>query len=103
MKYLTRKEEILLLVALRLEEDASLVKIMDYLNNNTEREWTAGNLYVALQKLRNMGHLSSFDGSPTPKRGGRAAKSYRLTHSGLLALSKVKDLQDGLWEGMEVN
>ncbi|MFC2158297.1 helix-turn-helix transcriptional regulator [Acidobacteriota bacterium] len=103
MKYLTRKEEILLLAALRLEENASLVKIMDYLNNNTEREWTAGNLYVALQKLRNMGYLSSFEGNPTARRGGRAAKYYRLTHSGLMALSKVKILHESLWKGMTVN
>ena len=100
MKYITRKEEILLLTILRLEENATLVGIRDHLNSITEKEWTAGNLYVALQKLRNIGYLSSFEGSPTARRGGRAAKFYRLTHSGMMALVKVREVHDVTWQGM---
>jgi len=37
MKYLTRKEELLLLTILRLKKEASLVKIREHLNTFTDQ------------------------------------------------------------------
>lgn len=98
MKYLTRKEELILLAVLKLKDRASLVTIREVLKKSTKEEWTVGNVYVALDKLERSGHLLSSVGEPTGKRGGKAVKYYRVTSSGFKALERNKRVQDLMWK-----
>jgi len=100
MKYLTRKDELLLLAALRLGENAYLVTIMEQLNNTTEKNWSFGNVFVTLDRLHNLGYLETTIGKPHSRRGGKAIKYYRLTTEGFEALKKVKLIQDQMWKGL---
>ncbi len=51
------------------------------------RATTLQQLYTTLARLEEKGLLRSTMGSPTPVRGGRAKKFYRLTRAGLDALA----------------
>lgn len=100
MKYLTLKDELMLLAILKLEEDASLVKLREYLNNHTEKKWSVGNVFVSLDKLETNGWIEPLLGAPKAQRGGKAVKHYRVTLEGLTALRETKSMQDGLWSGL---
>lgn len=101
MKYLTRKEELILLAIFRLKEDAYLVSIRKYLNKNTDRKWSVGNVYVPLDRMEKAGYLESYIGEPTVKRGGKAIKYYKLAKVGMAALEEIKKVNDVMWQGLD--
>jgi DNA-binding PadR family transcriptional regulator len=100
MKYLTRKEELILLAIFKLENNASLVKIRGYLATSTRHEWTVGNVYVPLDRMSKLGYLESRIGDPTAQRGGKAVKFYRLTKKGEEALLELRKVHDRMWAGI---
>ncbi len=100
MKYLTRKEELILLTVFRLGESASLVNIREQLTHTTGRAWSVGNVYVPLDRLSRLGFLETRIGQPTARRGGKAIKFYLLTRQGKDSLTELKKVQDALWEGL---
>ena len=79
MKYLTRKDELMLLAILKLGDNAYLVKLREYLNKNTDKKWSIGNVFVTLERLEELGYISPHVGEPTSKRGGKAIKYYYVT------------------------
>jgi DNA-binding PadR family transcriptional regulator len=100
MKYLTRKEEMILLAIFKLEDCASLVKIREHLVESTRKEWTIGNVYVPLDRMSKLGYLESRVGNPTAQRGGKAVKFYRLSKKGEKALLELRKIQDRMWAGI---
>lgn len=100
MKTLTRKDELMLLAILRLGNEASLVKLREYLIQKTAKPWSIGNVFVSLDKLEELGYATPRLGEPSAKRGGKAIKFYHVTTDGLKALREVKAVQDGMWEGL---
>ena len=100
MKYLTRKEELILLTIFKLEGSASLVKIREHLTISTEQEWTVGNVYVPLDRMSKLGYLESHIGDPTAQRGGKAIKFYRLSKKGEEALFELRKVHDRMWAGI---
>jgi DNA-binding PadR family transcriptional regulator len=97
MKLLTRKEELIMLAVFRLQEDACLVSIRKFLIDETRRRWSPGNVYVPLDSLYKRNYLDYVLGDPTPRRGGKAKKYYRLTRIGFEALAELKALHDSFW------
>jgi DNA-binding PadR family transcriptional regulator len=100
MEYLSRQEEMALLVVFRLKEEASLVSIRKYLNKNTEKRWSVSSVYIPLDRLSKKGMLETEIGDPTPKRGGRAKRFYKLTEEGIKALIKVRKAHETIWGGL---
>ena len=100
MKYLTRKEEMILLAIFKLEDCASLVKIREHLAESTRKEWTIGNVYVPLDRMSKLGYLESRVGNPTAQRGGKAVKFYRLSKKGEQALLELRKVHDRMWAGI---
>jgi DNA-binding PadR family transcriptional regulator len=100
MKYLTRKEEMILLAILKLEDCANLVKIREHLTAFTGQEWTVGNVYVPLDRMSKLGYLESRIGNPTAQRGGKAVKFYRLSKKGEEALFDLRKVHDKMWAGI---
>lgn len=98
--YPTRKEELILLAVFKLGEAAGLVSIREILSVSTGREWTVGNVYVPLDRMKRMGYLEARVGEPTSRRGGKAVKLYSLTAAGRQALAELKRVQDTMWEGV---
>lgn len=101
MKYLTRKEELVLLAVFQMKEDSYLVNVREHLNRNTDKKWTIGNVYVPLDRMSKIGLLESFVGAPNAKRGGKAIKYYRLTREGYQALLEIKKVNDAMWQGFD--
>ena len=101
MKYLTRKEELVLLAIYRLEKEAYLVNIREYLNTYTEKQWTVGNVYVPLDRMTKLGFLDAYSGPPNAKRGGKAVRYYRLSRRGYEALLDIKKVNDAMWSGFD--
>jgi PadR family transcriptional regulator len=82
--------EVLTVVA-RLREKAYGVAIWDDLQEQHGRKVTIGALYTALGRLERKGFLSSRLGDPTPERGGRAKKFYRLEATGVTAMTQHRE------------
>ncbi len=99
-KYLTRKEELILLSVFRLGNGASLVNVREQLALSTGSSWSVGNVYVPLDRLNRLGFLETRIGDPTARRGGKAVKYYLLTRKGKKALADLKKVHDTLWEGL---
>jgi PadR family transcriptional regulator PadR len=97
MKYLTRKEELILLTVYKLEESASLVRIREQLIESTGHNWTVGNVYVPLDRMNKLGYLETHVGEPTSQRGGKAVKYYALSRKGKSALFDLKKVHDRMW------
>ena len=102
MKYLTRKEELVLLAICGIKENAYLVNIREYLNKNTDKKWSVGNVYVPLDRMAKLGYLELYIGPPTIKRGGKSVKYYRITRRGHDALLQIKTVNEKMWNGFEV-
>ena len=92
--YLGEFELLVLLAVLRLDGDAYGVTIKAALDNETSREVTLGSIYKTLGRLEDKGYVSARLGDPTPQRGGRRKKLYRLDPLGHRALKQsVADLR----------
>jgi PadR family transcriptional regulator PadR len=100
MKYLTRKEELILLAVFKLGDGASLVRIREHLTASTGHEWTVGNVYVPLDRMSKLGYLESRIGNPTAQRGGKAVKFYLLSKKGENALLELRRVHDKMWAGI---
>lgn len=97
MKIISRTDEILLLVVLRLKENAYGATILKEVRRRTGKDMMVGHLWVALDGLCRKGFLRKRLGEETPARGGRRKLFYSLTPAGAKALLEVREMQNSLW------
>ncbi len=90
-------EEVILLLAGILEQDAYAFKIAEEFELQTGRSVSIGAVHSALSRLSDKGFLTSSMGEPSAKRGGRRRRIYQITGSGQLALRTARDLRVNLW------
>ena len=81
-------EMVVLLAVLRLGDEAYGVSIMREIARCTERELKRGSVYVTLERLEDKGLLGSRRGEPSPVRGGRAKRYFRVKAAGVRALKR---------------
>jgi len=98
--YLGNLELIVLLALIRLGEDAYGVPISRELEERGGREVALGSVYAALERLEEKGLVSSQLGEPTPERGGRAKKYFRVTARGLREVRETRRALKRLWQGL---
>jgi hypothetical protein len=60
--------------------------IAEALAHNKNVEVAVASVYAALQRLEDKGLVTSRFGNPTPERGGRAKKFFKVTGKGLRSL-----------------
>jgi PadR family transcriptional regulator, regulatory protein PadR len=89
---LGRFEEIVLLVLVRLRENAYGVPIRREIAERTGREVSFGAVYTTLERLERKGYVSSRLGEPTRERGGRAKRYFRIEAPGVRALSGTREM-----------
>ena len=99
-EYLTDFELMLLLAILRVGEGAYGVPIAREIEAFGERTVVLGAVYTGLDRLEANGLVSSSVGSPTPERGGRAKRYFRVTPSGMKAVRQAKRAFTRLWSGV---
>jgi PadR family transcriptional regulator, regulatory protein PadR len=98
-------ELIILLAILRLGDDAYGVTIGDELARETSRDVTMGAIYKTLGRLEDKGYVSAHLGDPTPQRGGRRKKIYRVEAAGTAVVRRswadLRRLTRGLGRALE--
>jgi PadR family transcriptional regulator PadR len=94
-------ENLLLLVILRLDDRAYGVAIRRELLEQAEKDVAIGAIYTGLDRLEKKGFVKSWSGEPTPERGGRAKKFYRVTAQGKKALEETHRAVRRLSIGLE--
>ncbi|MBT5875036.1 MAG: PadR family transcriptional regulator [Candidatus Latescibacteria bacterium] len=97
---LSRTEEMLLLAVLRLGDNAYGAAIRAQISKLTHRTVSAGAVYIPLDRLTGRNLLTTFTGEPTPERGGRSKRYYRLTAVGLEALRETRKMNETMWSGI---
>jgi DNA-binding PadR family transcriptional regulator len=95
-------EEILLLAVHQLEANAYGVRIKSRVEELLEKPVSVGAVYVPLDRLARRGFLKTWQGDPSPERGGRSKKYYKLTQAGISILKETKKLNDLLWTNVSV-
>jgi PadR family transcriptional regulator PadR len=99
-RYLGEMELMVLLTLVRLGDDAYGVPISKELLNLAGREVALGSIYAALDRLEHKEFVISTLGNPTPERGGRAKRYFRVTPAGLRALKMTRKALTNLWSGI---
>jgi DNA-binding PadR family transcriptional regulator len=94
-------EQKLMLAVIRLGGNAYGVKIRQEINERTGRDVAIGQIYTVLGRLERKGFVSSRMGEPTPERGGRAKKFYKVEAKGQKALREAQHAIECLSEGLE--
>jgi PadR family transcriptional regulator PadR len=98
--YLGNFDLILLLALLRLGEDAYGVTIAEELEEQTGREVVVASVYATLERLQERGLVTSTLGEPTPERGGRAKRYFRITGAGIREVRDARRSLMNLWKGL---
>ena len=99
--YVGELEQQILLIVLRLGDDAYANPIGEMLTVAARRRVGRGALYTALERLEAKGCLRSTMGEPLPERGGRARRYFTVTGAGMRALRESRRVLLGLWDGLE--
>jgi len=102
-EYLGEFEQLVLLAVARLGAEAYGIAILDEIQARTGAESAVASVYAALDRLERRGFVSSSVGPPTPERGGRAKRYFRLAPSGAYALHRSRSALDSMWEGLELD
>ena len=87
-----------ILVLIRLGDNAYGVPICEELEKRTGREAAVGSVYAALERLEEKGFVTSELGEPTSERGGRAKKYFRVTARGLKEVRETQRSLVKLWQ-----
>ena len=100
--YLGEFEQIVLLAVVRLAGKAYGVPIRQEIEERAGRRVTVGALYATLDRLEAKRLLESWFADPTPERGGRSKRFFRITPAGVHALSESKTMFDRMWQGVRL-
>lgn len=93
-------EQVVLLALARLKDEAYGMTIRQEIADRTGRDVGIGSVYSALDRMEKKGFISSNLGEPTPERGGKAKRFYRLERDGNLALRRAQEMFAALWDGL---
>ena|SRR5215203_1774655 len=99
-RFLTDFELMVMLAVLRVRDDAYGVSIAREIEATGGRAVTHAAVYMALDRLCEHALVASRLGDPTPERGGRAKKLFRVTPAGLRAIQRTQRAFVALWKGI---
>jgi DNA-binding PadR family transcriptional regulator len=94
-------EQLLLLALAHLAEEAHGGSIRRLIETRTGRLVSPGAIYTACDRLERRGFLTSALGEPTPERGGKRKRYYRLRPAGRAALRAQQAAQAGMLRGIK--
>lgn len=95
--YLGEFELMLLLAVIHLGDDAYGVPISRELEKHRGKDVAVGSVYAALERLESKGLVTSTLGDPTPERGGKAKRFFRITKEGLRQVHETRRVLTRLW------
>jgi PadR family transcriptional regulator PadR len=86
LKRLAGFEELVLLAAASLGDEAYGVTVQQRLEHETGSAVSIGAVYAVLERLERKGYVRSAWGDATPQRGGRRKRMFTVTAAGATAL-----------------
>lgn len=98
--YLGEFEHLIVLALLRLEDRAYGVTVRQEIEFRTKREVSIGAVYATLDRLETKGYVRSYRGDPTPERGGRSKRFFRVTAKGVSAMNRSQSALQSMTEGL---
>jgi PadR family transcriptional regulator, regulatory protein PadR len=100
--YLGEFEHIVVLALLRLEDRAYGVTVRQEIEFRTKREVSIGAVYATLDRLESKGYVKSRRGDPTPERGGRSKRFFRVTAKGVTAVNRSQRALHKMADGLDL-
>ena len=94
-------EQMLLLTALRLGDDAYGPRLIEELRRTARRRVSRGSVYVTLDRMEEKGWIASEMSAARPERGGRSRRVVRVTPAGLGEVRRSRQALLDLWDGLE--
>jgi PadR family transcriptional regulator len=98
--YLGEFEHIVVLALLRLSDRAYGVTVRQEIEARISREVSIGAVYATLDRLEAKGYVKSQIGEPTPERGGRSKRFFRVTAKGVAAVNRTHRALENMTEGL---
>src|SRR5258706_13562520 len=95
-------EYVLILGLLRLSENAYGVTVRQEIEARSGREVSIGAVYATLDRLEAKGYVKSRLGDPTPERGGRSKRFFRVTPKGMLAVNRTHRTMLRMIDGLDL-
>ena len=92
-------EQLVMLALVRLRDDAYGMRVRRELEDRAARDVSIGAVYATLDRLESKGLVVSATGEPTPERGGRARRIFRVTPDGAEALRRSRMALKQMWAG----
>ena len=96
--YLGEFELLLLLAIIQLGEEAYGVPVSREIERHRGRVVSVGSVYAALERLEGKGLVESELGDPTPERGGKAKRFFRITREGMRQVHETRQILTKLWQ-----
>lgn len=93
-------EKMVLLAILQLGGESYGAPILEEIEARTGQTPSSGSLYVALRRMEKRGLLSSSFGDPTPERGGRAKRFFRVQPEALRLLRRSQEIWESMAQGL---
>jgi PadR family transcriptional regulator, regulatory protein PadR len=100
--FLGEFEHIVVLALLRLADRAYGVTVRQQIEARTNREVSIGAIYATLDRLEAKGYVKSRFGEPTPERGGRSKRFFRVTAKGVAAVNQTQRALHSMTEGLDL-
>ena len=96
-------EQLVLLAVLSLDDqEAYGMRVREALRDEAGRDVSVPTVYSALDRLEEKGYVSTRLGEPTPERGGRAKKLFRVEPEGVRALREQRTVLERMWSVAEL-
>jgi DNA-binding PadR family transcriptional regulator len=99
--YLGEFEQLLLFAVIQLEDDAYGARIRTLIETRAGRAVSPGAIYTALDRLEQRGLVASRLGDPTPQRGGKRKRYYRIEPQGAELLRRSHAALARMAHGLE--
>ena len=94
-------EQLVMLAILRLGADVYGVPVVEEIEQRTSRSVSRAAVYIALRRLESKGLVSSRMADPTPERGGRAKRYFRVEPEGVELLKDSRLALLSMWQDLE--
>src|ERR1017187_1906253 len=100
--FLGEFEHVVILALLRLTDHAYGVSVRQEIGQRTGRDVSIGAIYATLDRLETKGYVKSHLGDPTPERGGRSKRFFRVTAKGMTAVDRTHAALRSMTEGLHL-
>jgi len=100
--YIGEFEHLILLALLQLQDQAYGVTVRREIQFRTKRDVSIGAVYATLGRLETKGYVKSRRGDPTPERGGRSKRFFRVTTKGMAAVNRAHRALESMTEGLDL-